>query len=75
MVPIVFFIGSMLSRSLRALAQETDLIQRFKPAVGPPVHSAIREIDELSHSVSTMRTLVQTFSNQFLKPTSFSSVK
>src|SRR5882762_3656781 len=63
MVPIVFFIGSMLSRSLRALAQETDLIQRFKPAVGPPVHSAIREIDELSHSVSTMRTLVQTFSN------------
>src|SRR5882762_3417609 len=63
MVPIVFFIGSMLSKSLRALAQETDLIQRFKPAVGPPVHSAIREIDELSHSVSTMRTLVQTFSN------------
>ncbi len=63
MVPIVFFIGSVLSRSLRALAQETDLIQRFKPAAGPPVHSAIREIDELSHSVSTMRTLVQTFSN------------
>jgi adenylate cyclase len=63
MVPIVFLIGSILSRSLRALAQETDRIQKFEPAIGPPVHSAIREIDELSHSVSTMRTLVQTFSN------------
>ncbi len=63
MVPIVFFIGSILSRSLRALAQETDRIQRFEPAAGPPVHSMIREIAELSHSVSTMRTLVQTFSN------------
>ena len=34
MVPIVFFIGSLLSRSLRALAEETDRIQRFEPAVG-----------------------------------------
>jgi adenylate cyclase len=63
MVPIVFFIGSMLSRSLRALAVETDRIQRFQPQVAPPVHSVIREIDDLGHSVSTMRTLVQTFSN------------
>jgi adenylate cyclase len=63
MVPIVFFIGSMLSRSLRALADETDRIQRFQPQVTPPVHSMIREIDDLGHSVSTMRTLVQTFSN------------
>jgi adenylate cyclase len=63
MVPIVFFIGSMLSKSLRALAEETDRIQKFEPAVAPPVHSAIREIDELGRSVSTMRTLVQTFSN------------
>jgi adenylate cyclase len=59
----VFFIGSMLSKSLRALADETDRIQRFQPALAPPVQSAIREIDELSRSVSTMRTLVQTFSN------------
>ena len=63
MVPIVFFIGSMLSKSLRALAGETDRIQRFQPAVAPSVHSTIREIDELGRSVSTMRTLVQTFSN------------
>jgi adenylate cyclase len=27
------------------------------------VHSIIREIDELGHSISTMRTLAQTFSN------------
>jgi adenylate cyclase len=63
MVPIVFFIGSMLSRSLRTLADETDRIQKFEPAVAPPVHSTIREIDDLGRSVSTMRTLVQTFSN------------
>src|SRR6185312_9516960 len=28
----------------------------------PPVHSMIRELDELGHSVSTMRTVTQTFS-------------
>jgi adenylate cyclase len=63
MVPIVFFIGSMLSRSLRALAEETDRIQRFEPAIAPPVRSVIREIDELGQSVSTMRTVTQAFSN------------
>jgi adenylate cyclase len=63
MVPIVFFIGSMLSKSLRTLAEETDRIQKFEPAVAPPVHSTIREIDDLGRSVSTMRTLVHTFSN------------
>jgi adenylate cyclase len=63
MVPIVFFIGSMLSKSLRALAEETDRIQRFEPAAAPPVRSTIREIDELGRSVSTMRTLVQNFSH------------
>jgi len=62
MVPIVFFIGSLLSKSLRALANETDRIQRFEPATGPPVRSTIREIDELGRSVSTMRTVAETFS-------------
>ena len=62
MVPIVFLIGSLLSRSLRSLAEETDRIQRFEPSAAPPVHSMIREIDELGHSVSTMRTVAETFS-------------
>jgi adenylate cyclase len=62
MVPIVFFIGSLLSKSLRALADETDRIQRFEPAAAPPVRSMIREIDELGRSVSTMRTVAETFS-------------
>lgn len=62
MVPIVFLIGSLLSRSLRTLAEETDRIQRFEPSVAPQVHSLIREIDELGHSVATMRTVTQTFS-------------
>ena len=63
MVPVVYYMGSLLSGSLRTLAEETDRIQKFEPAIAPPVRSMIREIDELGHSVSTMRTLVQTFSN------------
>ena len=62
MVPIVFLIGSLLSGSLRKLADETDRIQRFEPSAAPPVRSIIREIDELGHSVATMRTVTQTFS-------------
>ncbi|SDS41675.1 adenylate/guanylate cyclase domain-containing protein [Bradyrhizobium canariense] len=62
MVPIVFLIGSLLSRSLRRLAEETDRIQRFEPSAAPPVRSIIREIDDLGRSVSTMRTVTQTFS-------------
>ena len=62
MVPVVFLIGSLLSRSLRTLAAETDRIQRFEPSDAPPVHSVIREIDELGRSVSTMRTVAETFS-------------
>jgi adenylate cyclase len=62
MVPIVFFIGSWLAGSLRALADETDRIQRFEASTAPPVRSMIREIDELGRSVSTMRTVAETFS-------------
>ena len=62
MVPIVFFIGSLLSKSLQKLADETDRIQRFEPSTTPPVHSVIREIDDLGRSVSRMRTVTETFS-------------
>jgi len=62
MVPLVFLMGSLLSKSLRALAEETDRIQRFEPSDAPAVHSAIREIDDLGRSVATMRTVTQTFS-------------
>jgi adenylate cyclase len=62
MLPIVFLMGSLLSGSLRALAVETDRIQRFEPSTAPPVRSMIREIDELGRSVSTMRTVAETFS-------------
>ena len=63
MLPIVLWIGAILARSLRNLARQTDSIQRFELADHPPVHSAIREIDDLGHSVSTMRTVVRTFSS------------
>jgi adenylate cyclase len=62
-VPVAFGLGSMLSRSLRALARENDAIQHFRFTDTPQLHSPIREIDELGRSVFRMRTLVQTFSN------------
>ena len=34
----------------------------FEPSVAPPVHSLIREIDDLGRSVSRMRTVTETFS-------------
>jgi adenylate cyclase len=63
MLPLVLWIGAILARSLRNLARETDSIQRFELEDHPPVHSSIREIDDLGHSVSTMRTVVRTFSS------------
>lgn len=63
MLPLVFLIGVLLSRSLRALSIETDKIQKFELVSTPPVRSMIREIDDLGRSVSTMRTVTQTFSN------------
>jgi adenylate cyclase len=63
MLPIVFWVGSLLSRSLQQLAAETDRIQRFEMSNAPPIRSSIREIHELGRSVHTMRNVVQTFSN------------
>jgi adenylate cyclase len=63
-LPVVWWIGSLLSRSMKALAVETDRIQRFQTG-GPTreVRSVIREIDDLGQSVATMRTVVQTFAS------------
>ena len=63
-LPVVWWVGSRLSRSMKFLAAETDRIQHFE--VGDDVgrvRSAIREIDDLGRSVSTMRAVVQTFSS------------
>jgi adenylate cyclase len=62
-LPIAFILGSILSKSLRELARETDNIQKFRFTNDARLHSPIREIDELGRSVSTMRTLAQAFSN------------
>jgi adenylate cyclase len=63
-MPLVWSIGSLLSRPMRALAVETDRIQRFETkGEGIRVHSPIREIDDLGRSVSTMRAVVGTFSS------------
>ena len=63
-LPIVWWLGAMLARSMRALAAETDHIRRFELAApAKPVRSMIREIDDLGRSVSTMRAVVQAFSS------------
>jgi len=62
-LPIVFSIGSILSRSLRSLAAETDRIQRFELTHRPRIRSVIREVDELASSVHTMRRVVRNFSS------------
>jgi adenylate cyclase len=63
-LPVVWWIGSLLSRSMIALAVETDQIQRFEvQGEGKRVRSLIREVDDLGRSMSTMRAVVQTFSS------------
>jgi adenylate cyclase len=63
-LPIVWWIGSALSRSMRALVAETDRIQRFDVQdESAPVRSAISEVDDLGRSVSTMRAVVRTFAS------------
>jgi adenylate cyclase len=63
-IPVIWWIGSRLSRSMKALAAETDRIQRFEiEGHADRVRSVIREIDNLGGSVSTMRTVVETFSS------------
>ncbi|MGL5168490.1 MAG: adenylate/guanylate cyclase domain-containing protein [Afipia sp.] len=68
MLPLAIWLGSMLARSLRNLAQQTDEIQRFRLADRPRVHSVIDEINELGLSVATMRTAIRNFSSFVPRP-------
>ncbi|MCA6100400.1 adenylate/guanylate cyclase domain-containing protein [Bradyrhizobium australafricanum] len=68
MLPFAFWLGSLLARSLRELARQTDEIQRFQLADRPRMQSAIDEIDELGRSVFTMRTVVRNFSSFIPQP-------
>jgi adenylate cyclase len=62
-LPLAFWLGSLMARSLRELARQTDEIQRFQIADRPRLHSVIDEIDELGRSVFTTRTVVRNFSS------------
>lgn len=68
MLPLAIWLGSMLSRSLRSLAQQTDEIQHFRLADRPRVRSVIDEINELGRSVFTMRTTIRNFSSFVPRP-------
>lgn len=63
MLPLAFGLGSMLARSLRDLARQTDEIQHFQLADRPPLKSMISELDELGRSVFTMRTVIRSFAS------------
>jgi adenylate cyclase len=62
-LPLAFWLGSLMARSMRELARQTDEIQRFEIADRPRLRSMIDEIDELGRSVFTMRTVVRNFSS------------
>jgi len=68
MLPLVFGLGSMLARSLRDLARQTDEIQRFELADHPRINSVVDEIDELGRSVFTMRAVVRSFASFIPRP-------
>src|SRR5262245_31943210 len=68
MLPLAIWIGSMLARSLRNLAQQTDEIQRFQLTERPLLRSAIDEINDLSRSVFTMRTVIRNFASFVPRP-------
>ncbi|KRR00794.1 adenylate/guanylate cyclase domain-containing protein [Bradyrhizobium valentinum] len=68
MLPLAIWLGSMLARSLRNLAQQTDELQHFQLADRPRLHSAIDEIDELGRSVFAMRTVIRNFSSFVPRP-------
>jgi adenylate cyclase len=68
MLPLAIWLGSMLARSLRSLAQQTDEIQHFQLSDRPRLHSAIDEINELGRSVFAMRTVIRNFSTFVPRP-------
>ncbi|MFG3597996.1 hypothetical protein [Bradyrhizobium sp. RDI18] len=68
MLPLAIWLGSMLARSLRDLAQQTDEIQHFRLADRPRLHSMIDEINELGRSVFTMRRVIRNFSSFVPRP-------
>ncbi|MET4018950.1 adenylate/guanylate cyclase domain-containing protein [Bradyrhizobium sp. S3.2.12] len=62
-LPFAFWLGSLMARPLRKLADETDAIQRFEITERPRVHSVIAEVEELGRSVFTMRSVVRSFAS------------
>ncbi|GLR88512.1 cache domain-containing protein [Bradyrhizobium iriomotense] len=62
-LPFAFWLGSLMARPLRKLAEETDEIQRFQIAERPRIHSVIAEVEELGRSVFTMRSVVRSFAS------------
>jgi adenylate cyclase len=68
MLPLAFWVGSMMARTLSNLARQTDEIQHFQLAERPRLRSAIHEIDELGRSVFAMRTVIRNFASFVPRP-------
>jgi len=67
-LPLTFWLGSLIARPLRKLANETDEIQRFQITDRPQIRSTISEIEELGRSVFTMRSVVRSFASFIPRP-------
>jgi adenylate cyclase len=62
-LPFAFWLGSLIARPLRKLAEQTDEIRRFQIVDRPRIRSSVTEIDDLGRSVFTMRKVVRSFSS------------
>ena len=54
-------IARLMSRSLSRLADETEAVRRFDFRDRPVIRSAVREVDQLAHSIDLLRDTVRRF--------------
>jgi len=61
LIPVVSLVAAFISRAMRRLAMEAELIGRFDFAKPVSVRSRIREIDELARSMLLMKATISRF--------------
>ncbi|GGI15982.1 HD domain-containing phosphohydrolase [Oxalicibacterium faecigallinarum] len=62
-IPLIWLISRLMSRSIRALAHETEAIRRFEFAEPIGIKSAISEVDALAKAMDGMKTTISKFTD------------
>ncbi|NVK42449.1 MAG: HD domain-containing protein [Oceanospirillaceae bacterium] len=60
-LPLSWLLARQIARPLRQLASQARRMRRFRFEAGKPVHSMIREIDDLNASMGMMRDTLKRF--------------